>query len=468
MNKHEALATAGWRSLLRSHAFRLALLHASVFGSGVALLLGFLYWSTAGFMSSQADQTIAAEIEGLAEQYLEHGLEGLNGLIAERIRRDPRGESVYLFASPDYRALAGNLDRWPKAAADEQGWIDFTLQTPAGSRSVRARSFVLSGGLRLLVGRDVHSLEKVRTLVHRAIAWGLAITVALAIAGGAATSRATLRRIEAINQTSREIMAGDLGLRVPTSGSGDDFDQLAGNLNAMLDEIETLMASVRDVSDNVAHDLRTPLTRLRHRLETLKSSVDGDSEAGRLVEAATDDVDQLLSAFTALLRIARLEAGQVVSAFEPLELGGLADDAYDLYEAVAESRGLSLKRRIMSGCVINADRDLLFQALGNLLENALKFTPPSGDVTIEVVRRGEQVLLAVADTGLGVPKAQHEQMFERFFRGERSRTTPGHGLGLSLVAAVARHHGASVDVYDNEPGLTVALRFSASAAPPAG
>ncbi|MBT6273907.1 MAG: HAMP domain-containing protein, partial [Chromatiales bacterium] len=258
---------ANWRTIVHSHAFRLALLHASVFGVSVAVLLGFLYWATAGYMSSQADETIVAEIEGLAEQYRERGLEGLNNVIAERLRRDPRGESVYLFAAQDYRALAGNLSRWPEAIADEQGWVDFSLNTPTGPRRARARAFRLGGDLRLLVGRDVHALEDVRTLIRRAIAWGFAITIALAIAGGAATARATLRRLEAINDTSREIMGGDLTRRVPTSGSGDDFDQLADNLNAMLDEIEHLMASVRDVSDNVAHDLRTPLTRLRNRLE---------------------------------------------------------------------------------------------------------------------------------------------------------------------------------------------------------
>lgn len=452
--------------LLRSSTFRLALLYALVFAASVVALLAFLYWSTAGYMARQADATIGAEIEGLAEQYRREGLDRLSAVIADRIRRDPSGSSVYLFAGRDFRALAGNLDRWPEAVADAQGWLEFPLNLPSGAGRARARAFVLGPELRLLVGRDVQELRDVERLIVTAMAWGLALTIALAVVGGMLISRGTLRRIEQINATGREIMAGDLSRRVPVSRRDDDFDQLAGNLNRMLDEIERLMASVRQVSDNVAHDLRTPLTRLRHRLEELRERLgrDGGDEAQALAEQALEDTDQLLSAFTALLRIARLESGRASAALEPVDLRALCADAFDLYEASAEAAGISLRQRTAQAAVVLGERDLLFQALGNLLDNAFKFTPAGGDVLIEVTQRDDVVELSVGDTGPGIPSELHDKVFGRFFRADSSRSTPGHGLGLSLVAAVAHHHGAELSLYDNVPGLTVMLRFASAPA----
>lgn len=446
--------------LARSHTLRLAITHSVVFGATIAVLLGFIYWATAGFMSQQADETIAAEIAGLAEQYRRRGLDGLTQLIGERIRRDPRAESVYLFATGDYRALAGNLTGWPDVAPDEEGWLNFRHGGEDGARRTRARAFVLDSGLRLLVGREVQALDEFSHRMRNAMGWGFLAAVALAALVGVVTSRATVRRIESINATCREIMAGDLSQRVPSDASGDDFDQLTDNLNAMLDEIETLMASVRDVSDSVAHDLRTPLTRLKHRLEELAGTVVPATAAHELTQAAIGDADQLLSAFTALLRIARLESGQVERAFEPVDLANLAMDAFELYEAAADEQGVTFTQRLTPGCEVMADRDLLFQAVGNLLDNALKFTPAGGSVTLEVRRRDGQVAVGVADSGPGVPPQQREQIFRRFYRAEPSRSTPGHGLGLSLVAAVARHHDAQLAVFDNAPGLTIELAFS--------
>lgn len=453
-------------SLFRSHAVRVALAQALIFGFAVLVLLGFLYWATAGYLAAQSDATINAEIEGLADQYRERGLDGLTQIIAERMKRDPRGDSVYLFATSSFQALAGNLSQWPDAPIELDGWVDFSRDVHGERRRTRARAFILSGGVRLLVGRDVQALQAVRDLVTRALGWGLALAVGLATLVGISAARVTVRRIEAINTTSAEIMAGDLSRRVPSGDTGDDFDQLSDNLNAMLDEIETLMASVRDVSDSVAHDLRTPLTRLRHRLEELHARLDStNAGAAGLAELAIGDVDQLLGTFKALLRIARLDSGQVERAFEPLDLGQLARDAFELYEAVAADAGVELRRRLGAGCVAKADRDLVFQALVNLIDNALKFTPVDGVVTLEVMRRDGQVCVAVADTGVGVESSAHDRIFQRFYRGERSRTTPGSGLGLSLVAAIARHHDAKINVYNNEPGLTVELRLPAHEVP---
>ena len=413
-------------------------------------------------MARQTDATIAAEIEGLAEQYRREGLERLSRVIAERIRRDPQGRSVYLFADANLTALAGNLDRWPEAIPDADGWIEFPLENENAPGYARARRFVLERRLHLLVGRDVQELHDVESLIVAALSWGLALTLALAIAGGIATSRAMLRRLDTINATSREIMAGDLGRRVPVSSRGDDFDELASNLNRMLDEIESLLASIKQVSDNVAHDLRTPLTRLRQRIEAVQLSAQPGSDNEQLAAAAIEDTDQLLAAFSALLRIARLESGRVDAPMVPIDLTALATDAYELYEASAQACHVHLRQRYTSEAWVVADRDLLFQALCNLLDNALKFAPYEGEVRIEVERRQERVVIRIVDNGPGIPAELRDKVLTRFFRGDASRSTPGHGLGLSVVAAVAKHHGADITLFDNAPGLTVQLEFGAA------
>ncbi|MBW2421551.1 MAG: HAMP domain-containing protein [Deltaproteobacteria bacterium] len=451
-----------WGELLRTSTFRLALLYMALFGGSVLLLLGFIYWSTVAFMSSQTDATIEAEIVGLSEQYREHGAGGVVATIRERVERDPDSSSVYLLVSPSYKPLAGNLTAWPAEAAEQDGWLGFEFKDPrAGGRifQARARPFVLEGGLRLLVGRDTRELKATQQLIVRALLWGIAITVALASMGGMAMSRSMLRRIEEINQTSREIMAGDLSRRVPTTGSSDDFDELAANLNAMLDEIQRLMDGIRQISDNVAHDLRTPLTRLRNRLEQLRGEMEPDSSQLEQVERGIADADQLLSTFSALLRIARIEAGGLRLANEVVDLAALVRDAAELYEPLADDKEVALDAGVEGSPTIRGDRDLLFQALTNLLDNAVKYTPQGGRVSIVAGGDAGRVEVCVSDTGSGIPALERENVLQRFYRLEGSRTTPGNGLGLSLVAAVAAmHHGALV-LDDNAPGLRATLRF---------
>jgi len=455
-------------SLLRSSTFRLALLYMALFGGSVLLLLAFIYWSTVAFMASQTDATIGAEIVGLSEQYREGGTRGLAEAIQERLERDPDSSSVYLLASPGYTPLLGNLDVWPDAESTPDGWLRFEFQDPrAGGHTfrARARSFVLEDGLYLLVGRDTRRLEAIQGLIVRALLWGLAITFALGLAGGIAMSRSMLRRIEQINQTSRKIMAGDLSRRVPTSGNADDIDQLAANLNAMLDEIEGLLEGIRHVSDNVAHDLRTPLTRLRNRLEMLRGEVEEGSPAAEHVDRGLADADQLLATFSALLRIARIEAGGHRSSLAPVDLAALVRDASELYEALAEEKGLRIEASLTDSPRVQGDRDLLFQAVTNLLDNAVKYAPEGSRITLETRSSEQSVEVCVSDEGPGVPPDERDKVVQRFYRLERSRTTPGSGLGLSLVAAVARLHGATLELEDNEPGLRATLRFEVE--PPA-
>ena len=445
--------------LLGSSTFRIALLYTALSVGSVVVLLGFIYWATAGYMDRQTDETIEAEIRGLAEQYRRGGLAGLSRIIAERVSRVPDGAAVYLLAHEDLTPIVGNLDRWPEAQISEGGWTRFRLLEWGHDKSeeheARARTFLLRGGLRLLVGRDVRDLEATRALILGALAWGLAITVALALGIGLLMSSRVSRRIEAINRTSREIMEGELSRRVYRDGSGDDFDQLAANLNRMLERIEDLMASVRQVSDNIAHDLRTPVTHLRTRLELARG---GDElQAREAVDQAIEDAEELLRTFNALLRIARIEAKGRRDAFVELDLAPLIDDIAELYEPVAAQKRQRLEAKTERDLVLSGDRDQLFQALANLVDNAIKYTPDGGSILLSAGVRGDRIAVTVADTGPGIPVELRGKVFERFFRIDASRATEGNGLGLSLVRAVADLHGASIELGDRDPGLRVEM-----------
>ncbi len=450
--------------LFRNSTFRLALLYMAVFSISVLVLLGFLYWSTARYMVRQNEATIEAEISGLAERYEVSGLPGLRALILERMERKPGSYNLYLLADPDLSPLAGNLERWPDIQAPPEGWVSFNLRSQDEKTNeihpVRARLFQLKGGYHLLVGRDVHDLENVREQIGASLLWGVAITVLLGLVGGFAMSRRTMHRIETINEICREIMRGDLSRRIPTRNTGDDFDNLIQSLNEMLDKIETLMIGMRQISDNIAHDLRTPLTHLRSRLELLRGS-QADAVAGNeILEQTIADADSLLSTFSALLRIGRVEAGSLQAGFHELNLESILLDVVELYEPLAEEKGQLMSLQTSGAGRLRGDRDLLFQALANLLDNAIKYTPEGGRIEIGLQNgaRGPQVV--VADNGPGIPAEAREQVFQRFFRLEASRSTPGNGLGMSLVAAVVSLHQADIRLENNGPGLRVTLDFS--------
>jgi signal transduction histidine kinase len=449
--------------LFRSSAFRLSLVYMILFAGSVLLLLGFIYWATVGYMARQTDATIEAEITGLAEQYREGGLSNLVTILQDRIERDPDSSSVYLLASRTFSPLAGNIDAWPDVKTGSDGWLTFAFRdTRAGGRvfQARARPFLLQGGLHLLVGRDTRELKATQQLIIRALVWGTVLTLALAMIGSIIMSRSMLKRIERINQTSREIMAGDLHRRIETTGSNDEFDQLAISLNAMLDEIEQLMSGIRHVTDNIAHDLRTPLTRLRTRLEQLHANLDQDNPQLAHVEQSIVDADQLLTTFGALLRIARIEAGGVKANIDNVDLAALVKDAAELYDAVADENRVEIDLQLETKPQLQGDRDLLFQAIINLLDNAIKYSPPSGRIQVHLGERDNHPVLTIADNGPGIPVAEHEKVLQRFYRMDQSRSQHGSGLGLSLVAAVARMHNATIEFGDNHPGLIAELHFS--------
>lgn len=451
--------------LLRSFAFRQGLVYLALFALSALALLGFIHGFSAGYLSRQTDATIAAEITALEERYQAAGLAGLQRQIARRVRRQkPTTSSLYLLADRNYRPLTGNLSRWPAAARREEAgaWVDFTIGGAAdgdefvGPRPARARVFRLRGGYRLLVGRDLHDLQQVREAIARALLLGLLITFLLALVGALVSSRSATRRIETINQAARDIMQGDLSRRIQSHGSGDDLDQLTENLNRMLARIEQLMSGVRRVSDNIAHDLRTPLARLRSRLESIR---DGDGEAaGAALDEALADTDRLLATFNSLLRIARIESA-TGAADRAIDLAAVVRDAVELYQPLAEGKGQSVTARINPAPAARGDQHLWFQALANLLDNAVKFTPPGGRIDVELATGARGAQITVSDSGPGIAEDLREKVFQRFFRAERSRSTAGNGLGLSLVKAVADMHQVTITLGDNRPGLRVQLQF---------
>ena len=341
--------------------------------------------------------------------------------------------------------------------------LNFTLNDNLGwsnpeARPARARVFIVPGGLRLLVGRDVHEFMALKELVERAINFGMAITFALAMFGGIMMSRSTAKRIELINQTSQKIMKGNLLLRIPDRGTNDDFDQLARNLNEMLDKIVQLMDGIRHVSDNIAHDLRTPLTRLRNQLENTLLSVERDEDRQKVANAVSE-ADQLLATFNALLRIARLEVSNKASNFMKFNLSELVYDAGELYDALAEDKEQHFHHNIQDDIQMIGDRDLIFQTLCNLIDNAIKYTPEGGEISLSLQFKEKEICLRVADSGIGIPEEERDKVFQRFYRVAKSRSLPGNGLGLSLVLAVMDIHHSKVVLSDNSPGLVVELIF---------
>lgn len=449
------------RKLWYSSAFRLALLYGSVSLVLMIGLLSFIYWATAGYMDRQINATIEEEIRGLAEQYRARGLSGLSDSLALRIRDPANQAAIYLLTDADYTPLIGNIEAWPQVNSDSHGWIRFSLgqaqpEASAKPHWARAQGFQLHQHLHLLVGRNLQELEATRSLILEALAWGLLLTTLLALGIGALISSRVMRRLDAINLTSREIMSGDLSQRIPILGTGDDFDQLAQQLNAMLERIEKLMQAVQQVSDNIAHDLRTPLTRLRTRLEQL-----GDELAQRpaLMEQAIADTDDLLNTFNALLRIARIESGSQKVAHQSLALEAILKDIEQLYEAVASERQQSLSLSIQSPCRVLGDRDLLFQLFANLVDNAIKYSPIGSQVSIELVAENSTCMVTISDQGPGIPKSLQQKVFQRFFRTDSSRSSAGNGLGLSLVWAILEMHGGEIALSNSHPGLQVRLKF---------
>ena len=437
----------------------------ALFTVSMLLVLGFVYWTTVRYLDEQINKSIESETDELRTQYQESGLESLREIVAQRGEVFDDEERVYLLAAPDYAMLAGNLSVWPVALRQRSGWLDLKFSEGGEEDedwhegAARALAVTLPGGYRLLVGRNLHEREDLREHTLQALTVMIGLSLLLALTSGLVVSHAILRRIETISRTGRSIMAGDLSQRVPLTGRGDEFDQLAINLNAMLDRIQRLMEGMRQVTDNVAHDLRSPLTRLRSRLEVTLLMQRSNNDYRAAIEQTLSDAGSLLGTFNALLSIAQVESGADRGDWHSINLSALVRDVAELYQPLAEDKGVQFTQQIRQDLRLWGNHSLLTQAIGNLLDNAIKYTPRGGAIQLNARHRHEVIEVVVSDNGLGIPADMREKVLERFVRLETSRTTPGNGLGLSLVRAVAWLHNAKLELADAHPGLSVSLEL---------
>ena len=448
---------------LRSSTLKLAFIYVTLFSTAIFALLGYVYWSTARYLYEVSDRAISAESVLLAKAYEAGGRDGLVAFINRRLTDVHFNDWVYLLVDHSLDYIAGNLKRWPTGLHSLGGWsavAPVNWQSEAAKpAALRASYRSLPDGYYLLVGRDIEDLDRFGERVTIGLASAALLFLVLAAAAGISTSRRSVARIEAINATSREIMRSGLGERIPLRGTGDEWDGLAENLNSMLDRIEELVETNRQVSDNVAHDLRTPLTRMRGRLERACNQQLEVSQHRSLVNDTISDLDEILTTFSSLLRISQIEARDRTAAFRDIDLGEIVRDVVELFEPAAEEKAVRIQLCTGEAVSVVGDRDLLFDAISNLVDNAIKHGGDRGEVRIAVARCDDGPVLSIGDRGPGIPIEERSHVLRRFYRLERSRNRPGNGLGLSLVAAVASLHGARIVMADNSPGLRIELHF---------
>ena len=455
----------GWlglpRPLIRSAGVRFGMIYAVVFALATLAMAMFLWWSTAGLLDRQTDTAINADTQGLSERYAEGGLAALVETIEQRIAGNVDDDAIYLLVDPAFHRVVGNLSGWPESFRHDAEWHDVRIERAGRRGLARLHRYDLPGGFHLLVGRDVEVHAQMARLLTDALLWAAGIALLLGTAGALAVRSLFRMTLADVSATASAISAGDLTRRVRVGGRGDEFDRLAETINDMLDRIGRLMDGVRQVSNAIAHDLRTPIARARARLEDAKAHACSEADLRAAIERAETDLDGVIAIFQALLRIAEIEAGARRSAFAELDLAPLLLDLTDLYGAAAEERGQHLEPEIPAGLPVFGDRDMIQQAVANLLDNALKFSPSGGAIRIAATAvPGHGVHITVADQGPGIPEADRERATQRFFRGESARSTPGSGLGLSLVQAVATLHGGTLVLEDNEPGLRATLSLN--------
>ena len=452
---------------IRTTTFKLTLVYLTVFALFAVFLLGYFAWNTQRLITQQITETVDAEITGLSERYRQGGIRRLVIVVESRARRP--GSSLYLVTTFTGEALVGNVGSLAPGVLDRTGWAETLYrrqdETEGAEHQALVRVFQLPGGFRLLVGRDLEERERLQQIVLDAGRWSIALVVILGLAGGLLVTRRVLRRVDAMTETTRTIMAGNLAGRLAIAGTGDELDRLASNLNAMLERIEALMRGLKEVSDNIAHDLKTPLTRLRNRCEEALRNAKSEADYRASLEATIEESDGLIRTFNALLMIARAESGQARDGMTDFDAAEIARGVGELYEPVADVKGIQLKVEAPARAPIHGNRELISQALANLVDNAIKYGGPDGaavngmpaEIIIKADRAGERILLTVADGGRGIPEADRGRAVERFVRLEQSRSQPGSGLGLSLASAVARLHGGELKLEDNHPGLRTVI-----------
>jgi signal transduction histidine kinase len=463
---------------MRTTTFRLTLLSAGLFAVCSFVILALVYAATVGAQMRRADAEIFDEILRIEARYAAGGMSAANRYIVQRSVAG--GEFLYLMLTPEGARISGNISRLPDAIPDDEGRLRFEydrapadgVSTGEDGRAARGRIVEFESGGCLFVGVDVEEESRLVGETLNAVLMASALALALGLISGAVVSSRFALRIEAINDAAREVMTGKLDTRAPRTHTDDELDTLSSNFNDMLDRVEHLMHRMRTAGDSIAHDLRHPLTRMRGRLESALVD-EGDLEQREAALAqAINDVDEVLKTFNAVLSLSRLQAGERRRAFEPLNLAVLMDDMAELYEPVCDDIGLDFDFDCPPGLSVMGDRELIAQAIANLLDNAIKYTPEGGAVMLRGRKTSSgQIEISVTDTGPGIPEHKRERVLERFVRLEESRSKPGVGLGLSLVHAITEVHKGQLHLDDGPgqadggsggPGLRIAICFEQS------
>jgi len=452
---------------LRTSAFRFALGYGLIFTLGVSALLGSIYLLTKTILSDEIDAVISAELEGLVDEYHHGGLSALGDELAWRIGSWNRTGAVYLLVDRNLTKEGGNLTTWPPTVNPRDRWTEFSLEARGTNDRpvldpVRASIYPLPDGYLLLVGIDVTQQRRFIATFRTATLWGIVATALVGVLAGSWLSRRLTRRVQQAAETCDAIVGGDLSRRLPVKGSRDEFDALAQAVNSMVDRIAEKTQVLRASFDSAAHDLRAPLYRLRGRLEDAARSPAADEVLRDGIDASLQELDHVQRTLSTLLQIAQAESAISVANSAPVDLGELASDMAELYEPAARDKQLALTVEAEPGCDVRGNRQLLAQVLANLIENALKYVPAGGRIHVRTERVGPRSRLTVADDGPGIPEGERQHVLEPFVRLPGAETTAGTGLGLSLVAAIARLHHAELKLADNQPGLKVMLDFKSA------
>lgn len=463
---HSAGAAVNLLRFTRTSTFRLALIYVAGFGVGTALLFTFLYYRITDYSFDLIRTSIRTEVSLMSSEDVGGRYERLEQEVNERAAAAESNSSYYLLQDASGRRIAGNID----AVTPVEGFFTLSVAPVHIRRSELALmdGMVLSNGWYLAVGQTLNDFYNLHREIGRALVVAGGAIALLAIVGGLLLSAGFLRQVEAINRTIETIVRGHLDQRIPLSGSRDEMDRLGRNLNRMLERIQSLMDHVRQVSNDVAHDLRTPLTRLRYRLEQVRDQPSSLRDYERAVNACIAETDEILATSAALLRIAEVEAGKRIEAFCVFDLSDLFETVGEIYAPVVEDAGQVLNVRVQPAVHVFGDRELLTQMLVNLIENAVRHCPAGASTSLELGLVEGAPEAVVRDTGPGIPAAERERVFQRFYRLERSRTTPGSGLGLALVAAICEMHGIELSVEDAGPGALFRMRFSSPELAPSG
>jgi signal transduction histidine kinase len=450
-------------SVFRSTSVRLALGYAVLFVASSLLLVGLMWWRMAGYLDRKTAAVIRADTQAISDDFRFEGLPGVIEMINELRGEVADGNAVYLLADASLKPIAGNLGRWPSNLEVKPGWYELSLFADHRVRVVRIQEVALANGFHLVVGRDIRDQAEVRALIVDGLSWAAVSALVLAVAGGVLVRRAVLRRVENINRTTSAIVHGDLARRLPTRGTTDELDQLSQTINSMLQQIEDLIEGIRNTSNSVAHDLRTPLAELRAQLEGMVLA--GSSRETMLegVQKALGDIDRVIGIFNALLRLTEIDSGVRRSGFRRVDLTNIATEVAELYGPLIEEKKAAFDVNVGTGLVVNGDPHLLAQAVGNLVDNAVKYTPCHGAVCLRIERCNDsEIDIVVSDNGPGIPDADKPRVTQRFYRCGAGDQTAGTGLGLSLVEAVARLHEGQLKLSDNQPGLMASLKLPAA------